>query len=444
MQGDGLGNIGQALGQTANFLERYGGVAVLDVALGQEGRPVDDDGVGVTGDHRVVEEFATVEVLAVVGNHGVRTVTGQDAFADQLVGVKLAGAGVGGDALVHQRLRDHRLVLFIVAELAEAVDVDHHVLLEFLAEFDGETGGEGDGFGVITIDMEDRRIGHLEYSRAEGRGAVVARVGGGEADLVVHHDMHGTARAVTARLRKVEHFLVDALAGDGGVTVDDHREYLFAALLAATELAGIGRTGNDRIDDFEVRGVEHQGEMAGAAGGHHVGGVAEVILHVTGREFLRLLAFEFVEEHRRGLAQGIDQHVETAPVGHADDHVVNTQATAHTHHFVEGDHQRFAAFEREAFLPDVTGVQVTFQRFGGGQAFEEAQFLRGGVGAAGVIRLDARLNPLALADAFQIHVFDADRAAIGFLDGIKNLAEGCALGNALEGTGVENGVDVGP
>ena len=167
-----------------------------------------------------------------------------------------------------------------------------------------------------------------------------------------------------------------------------------------------------------------------------------MILHVAGREVLRLLAFKLVKEHRRGLAQGIDQHVEATPVGHADDHVVNAETAGHAHHFVHGDHQRFAAFEREAFLSDVAGVQVALQGFGSGQAFQEAQFLRGGVGAAGVIRFDARLNPLALADAFQVHVFDADRAAIGFLDGIKNLAEGCAFGNALEGAGVEDGVDV--
>ena len=64
--------------------------------------------------------------------------------------------------------------------------------------------------------------------------------------------MHGTARAVTARLREVEHFLVDALAGHGGVAMDDHWQHLFAALLAPAELAGVGRTGDDRIDDFKV------------------------------------------------------------------------------------------------------------------------------------------------------------------------------------------------
>jgi hypothetical protein len=52
--------------------------------------------------------------------------------ADQLVGVQLARARVLRDLLVHQRLRHHRLVLLVVAELAEADDVDDDVLVELL------------------------------------------------------------------------------------------------------------------------------------------------------------------------------------------------------------------------------------------------------------------------------------------------------------------------
>ena len=52
------------------------------------------------------------------------------ALRDQLVGVQLARARVLRDLLVHQRLRDERLVLLVVAELAEADEVDHHVLVE--------------------------------------------------------------------------------------------------------------------------------------------------------------------------------------------------------------------------------------------------------------------------------------------------------------------------
>ena len=49
--------------------------------------------------------------------------------------------------------------------------------------------------------------------------------------------MHRAAGAVTARLREVEHLLVDALAGNGRVTVDQDRDDLGLAVGAATGLA---------------------------------------------------------------------------------------------------------------------------------------------------------------------------------------------------------------
>ena len=52
--------------------------------------------------------------------------------AIELVGVELARARMLRDLLVHQRLRDHRLVGLVVAEPAEADEVDEHVLVELL------------------------------------------------------------------------------------------------------------------------------------------------------------------------------------------------------------------------------------------------------------------------------------------------------------------------
>ncbi len=236
----------------------------------------------VAGQDRVVEQLALVEVSAVLGDHLVGTVGSQDALGDQLVAVKLAGTRVLADDLVHQRLGHHRLVLFVVAELAEADDVDDDILAERLAELDRELGDQRDGFGIVTIDVEDRRIGHLEDVGTVVAGAVVARVAGGEADLVVDDDMQRAARAIAARLREVEHFLVDALAGHRGVAVDQDRQDLGPALGATPQLAGIDRTLDDRVDDFEVRRVERKRQVAGTARGGDVGREAHVVLDVAG------------------------------------------------------------------------------------------------------------------------------------------------------------------
>jgi hypothetical protein len=82
------------------------------------------------------------------------------------------------DDLVHQRLRDHRLVLLVVAELAEADDVDDDILLEGLAELDAKLGNQRHRFRIVAIDVEDRRIGHLEDVGAVVTRTVVARVAG--------------------------------------------------------------------------------------------------------------------------------------------------------------------------------------------------------------------------------------------------------------------------
>lgn len=241
---------------TGTVVSHLVGVGLLDV-----GRPVRGELAVVAGEHRVVEQLALVEMLAVLGDHLVGLLGLQGALGDQALGVELAGAGVLLDGAVHQRLRHHRLVLLVVAELAEADDVDHDVLLELLAEFDRQRGDQGHGLGIVAIDVEDRRLDHLEDVGAVKRGTVVARVGRGEADLVVDDQVYRAARAVAASLREVEHFLVNALAGHGGVAVDQHRQHLLLVGVAATDLAGIHRALDHRVDDLEVRGVERERQV---------------------------------------------------------------------------------------------------------------------------------------------------------------------------------------
>lgn len=107
-----------------------------------------------------------------------------------------------GNGLVHQRLRDRRRVLLVVAELAEADDIDDHVLMELRAEVDGELRGEHHGFGIVAVHVQHRRFDHLDDVRAVQRRARVARVRGRETDLIVDDDMQRAVRAVAARLRE--------------------------------------------------------------------------------------------------------------------------------------------------------------------------------------------------------------------------------------------------
>jgi hypothetical protein len=48
-----------------------------------------------------------------------------------------------------------------------------------------------------------------------------------------------------------------------------------------------------------------------------------------------------------------------------------------TNQLVHGDDRGLPTFEREALLADIAGMQVAFERFGGGQPFEHPLALVG-------------------------------------------------------------------
>ena len=136
--------------------------------------------------------------------------------------------------------------------------------------------------------------------------------------------MHRSARTVSASLGEVEHFLVDALTGHGGIPVNQHWKYLLLGPFAAPMLTRVRHTDDNRVDDFEMRRIESQRQMAGAPRGRYVGRVAQVVLDVAGGQILRLLAFELVKQHCRFLAQRIDQNIQTSTMRHTDHDVVDS------------------------------------------------------------------------------------------------------------------------
>lgn len=62
------------------------------------------------------------------------------------------------DLLVHERLREHRLVDLIVSVAAVAHDVDHHVLMEGSAPLGGDVAHVHHRLGVIAVHVEDRGV----------------------------------------------------------------------------------------------------------------------------------------------------------------------------------------------------------------------------------------------------------------------------------------------
>jgi hypothetical protein len=143
------------------------------------------------------------------------------------------------------------------------------------------------------------------------------------------------------------------------------------------------------------------------------------------------------------LAQGVDQHVQAAAVGHADHHFLHAAGARVVDELVHRGDEALAAFEREALLADVLGVQVALQAFGGREAVEDALLLLGREIRLAADRLELLLPPALLVLLGGVHVFDADGAAIGLAQRIEQLAQRHAFLAEERVAGVEHGFLVG-
>ena len=445
LQGQIAGQVEDLAGQFLQLLLGYRGVGGQRQLAADEAGPVDmavAEVVRVQIGHRRTGFQALAVGVELLGGLSLR----QHAGLHQLLLVQVARGRALADDLVHHRLSGGRLVGFVVAVTAVADQVDHHVAAEPLAEVVGQPGYQDHRFGIVAVHVQHRRVDHLGQVGAVHGGACVLRIGGGEADLVVDHDVQAAADLEAARLRHVEQFHVHALAGERGVAVDQHGHRLRVRRVAATGLTRMHRAGHHRVDDLQVRGVERQRHVHAALGRLDVGGETHVVFDVAGvgRVVGVLeLALEFVEQGLRRLAQDVDQHVEAAAVGHADHQLLDAVVAGRAHHVVEHRDQAVAAFQREALLTDVLGVQVALQPFGRGEAVEHA-LLAGLVQAALAGGLfEPAVDPVALLVVADVHELRADRAGVGLAQAVQQLAQFQALAAAGVIAGVELGIQVG-
>ena len=258
-----------------------------------------------------------------------------------------------------------------MAELAEADDVDDDVLVELLPVVERELAAQDDRLGVVAVHVQHRRLDHLDDVGAVQRRARVARIGGREADLVVDDDVDRAAGVVAARLRQRQRLHHDALAGERRVAVDDDRQHGVALGVAAAVEARLDRAFDDRVDDLEVRRVERQAQVDRAARRRDVAREALVVLDVARGQVLRRGVVELGEQVLRHLAERVDEHVEAAAVRHADDDLLHALAAGALDELVHRGDEALAAFEREALLADVLGVQVALEALGGRQPVED-------------------------------------------------------------------------
>ena len=264
-------NLREAFGVMFQRIERHSRVGNRAPALANIRCPIDRqrrlDAIKNFG----VGAFARIEPRANVSHQIVTVPGGGGCVGGETVRIEFSRAWMLGDLFVHQRLRDERLILLVVAEFAKANHIDYHVLAKFHPVIERDATHHQHRFRIVRIHMKHRGLDHLgDIGAIQGR-ARIARVGSGEPDLIVDDDMHRAAGLEAARLRERHGFHHHALPGKCGVAVNQHRQHFLAFVIAAPVLACAHRPFDHRIDDFQMRRVERERQMHTAALGLNIG-----------------------------------------------------------------------------------------------------------------------------------------------------------------------------
>ena len=357
----------------------------------------------------------------------------QKAFGDEALAIDFAGRRKVLNHLVHDRLGHRRIVAFVVTEAAIAEHVDDHVLRELLTVLGRNLCGIDDGFRIIPVDVEDRRLDSECHIRRIRRGARIHRARG-EADLVVDDEVDRAAGAVALEAREGEAFSYDALPREGRIAMQQQghlRRPVELALLARfRELLSARTAKHDRVHSFKVRGVGTHGEVDRIAVKLAVRRGAEVVFHIPRAErtgALRGAALELMEDLVIALAHHGGEHVQAAAVRHADDDLVDAERAAALDDLLQRRHGGFAAIETEAFGAREALVQEALKGFRFDQLAEDRKLAFAGERDALVRAFDPFLQPGFLGGIGNMHELDAERRAIGALQDLQHLVDGGAL-----------------
>ena len=137
-----------------------------------------------------------------------------------------------------------------------------------------------DRFGVVAVDVEDRRLDALGDVGRVGAGA---GVGGAVVKPIWLLTMMWIVPPVRKPRRsdELERLGDEPLAGEGGVAMHQDAGHLLALGVAALTLLGSHLAEHDRVDRFEMRRVGGERQVHGAAADLAVARGAEVVFDVA-------------------------------------------------------------------------------------------------------------------------------------------------------------------
>ena len=219
-------------------------------------------------------------------------------------------------------------------------------------------------------------------------------------------------------------------------------QYQFTQLITQPVLPGSNRPHHHRIDDLQMRGVKRQRQMHIATLGGKVTGEAHMILHITGAPGTPVFTGKLVKQLLRTLTQHIDQHVQTATVGHANHRLASPLTAGFAHQRLHHGHQHVPAFQRETLGTGETGGKIAFQPLGSRQVGQDlAAFLFRKVGLP-LGGFQARLDPAFFLHRGHVHIFGTYGAAVGLLQGGEQITQAHGRQPGHVGTHIEAGIHI--
>ena len=232
---------------------------------------------------------------------------------------------------------------------------------------------------------------------------------GGEADQVVHHDVHRAAHGVAREVGQVQGLGGDPLTREGGVAVQRHRQHGIAAARLPPFLVRPRPPHHHRVDRLQVARVGDQVDRDRAAGGSLVGPRRSlVVLEIAAaQDAARIEVLETGEQVGGRHARDQVDDVEPAAVAHGHERPPGAVSGGGVEQGVEERDEGRRAFQGVALRADEALVQEALEQLGLRQPLEQAP---------PVDRFGLPFQPLgheaAAVRAGEVHELGADRPAV--------------------------------
>ena len=134
-------------------------------------------------------------------------------------------------------------------------------------------------------------------------------------------------------------------------------------------------------------------------------------------------AGEFGEDRAIGLGHDVGEHVEPAAMGHAEHHRDDAVLAAIFDHRLQRRHHRLAAVEPEPLGADIFAGEELLPLLGLDDLGQDRFLALGREDDLGVLALHPVLEEAALLEVVDVHIFEADMAAIIAPEDLDELAD---------------------